>query len=187
MSTYEVLAGFPGWKPACQAHTRLAAKFDDHPGIRGWFWRLVHRREWQKSSVVSGAFWALQTLLIYKLSERLGHGWQVNASVSLAWDFLTYFINKSWAWHSRDVKVAASGTRNALVWVLFFGVNLGFAWLLMDQANIDMLAARGIMAGYGFAMNPVMFLIRDQIVYEDVSIKDVGARCWRAAGWIVGA
>ncbi|HSX18382.1 MAG TPA: hypothetical protein VLE51_03445 [Candidatus Saccharimonadales bacterium] len=127
---------------------------------------MIHNREWQKSSAISGALWALNTILIYKLVSQLGHGWQLNMAVSLTADAVMYGFNKLWVWRKRKASLRGSAGWSFIWWVLFFGLNTGLAWLLMSQIDLGTLWARGSLGLIGFAMNPIVFKFRDKMAFK---------------------
>jgi hypothetical protein len=178
------LASLPYWRRVCklavQIHAWIASKLDDQPGLLGWLWRLFHVREWQKSAAQSATFWLLCTLVIYNLVARLGNGWQVNVAVSLTLDGITYAINKLWIWPRRKVSIAKSGGRNLTTWGIFFAINGLLAWLLMGHADVGTVQARCILACYGVAINPLVFVIRDKMIFNQTSVRTL-----LQAGWHV--
>jgi hypothetical protein len=175
--------GLPCWRPArwcwSRVYSWLAGKLDDRPGALGWLWRLTHVREWQKSSLINATTWVLCTLVIYKLVERLGHGWKVNTAMSLIVDSVMFVVNKLWVWKKRKVTVAASGSRNFVTWLFFFALNGLFAWLLMNRAGMNTMAARGVLGCYGFLMNPALFVLKDRMVFGQQELKEVLPAVWR--------
>jgi len=143
------------------------------------FLRLVpcKNREWQKSSVQSLTFWLLATFLIYKLVSRLGHGVIVNLSVSLLLDWVVYGINRLWIWRRRQTDFRRSGGRNIAVWAFTAGLNALMAWLVISRVGV--VQGRALLGFYGIAMNPVMFHVRDKVVFAEYKdFREVAAaRC----------
>ena len=166
-----------GW--SVRIHSYLAARYDDHPGFQGWLWRLIHVREWQKSTATRSVIWVLGTLIIYKLVERLGYGWEVNTGVSLTLDYLVYLVHKLWVFRDRKIALPTSSGRSILVWAVFFPVNIGLAWLVYSRTHIGTLPARSLLGCYGVAMNPVMFKIRDSMVFNQVTLRKLALGGWQ--------
>ena len=131
-----------------------------------WFRRLIRNREWQKSSVLSSLLWLLNTAVIFKLVEMLGHGWQINLAASLAADAVLYTSNKLWIWRKRKAAVSTSAGWSLLWWVTFLGVNTGFAWLLMSLIDLETIWARGVLGFFGVVMNPIVFTFRDKVAFR---------------------
>jgi putative flippase GtrA len=154
----------------------LLVKIDER--LPEWLRRLIRNREWQKSSAASSTFWVLNTLIVYKLVERLGHGWQVNVAASLAWDLVTYAVNKLWVWRRRKATYAKSASRNFAAWIAFFAFNGTLAWLLMGQANVGTLPARILLALVGIAVNPVRFRINDGLIFSHGSVRLIAESVW---------
>lgn len=153
-----------------KVHSFLERKLGNRPGLLGWLWKLIHIREWQKSSTLSAAVWIFSTLAIYQLVATLGHGWLWNIAVSLAVDAAVWAVS-TWIWRKRKIARTKSASSWVVVWATFFAFNGVLAWLLMGQANIDTLPARGILACYGIAMNPVIFMIRDKVVFGNWRLR----------------
>jgi hypothetical protein len=173
--------GLPCWRPARWCWSRiyswLASKLNDRPGLLGWVWRLTHVREWRRSSATSTVSWVIGTLIVYKLVERLGYGWEVNTAVSLILDSAAWYVHKKWVFVSRQVSVPVSGGRNVLVWLVSFPINLGLAILV--YRHLGTLPARSLLGCYGVAMNPVMFKIRDHMVFNQLTLKKIAFAGWR--------
>jgi hypothetical protein len=146
------------------------------PRTFGWLWIQVHKPEWQKSSAQTGLFWLLATLAIFKLVSRLGHGWQVNITVSFTLDLVAYVINKTWIWRKRRTTVPVSGGRNLTVYGTTVGINILLSWQVIGHLGVG--PGRALLGLYGFAMNPVMFQIRDRVVFAETNFREVtAARC----------
>lgn len=130
-----------------------------------WLRKLIRNREWQKSSALSSLFWCLNTLIVYKLVALLGHGWQVNVLVSLAWDVVTYLICKLGIWDERHTGYKSSSSRWFAVWGFFFLLNGSLAWLLMSRADVGTIGARCLLGAFGILINPLIFMIRDRGIF----------------------
>ncbi len=143
------------------------------PRTFGWFWRMVHVPEWQKSAFQSSTFWLLATLLIYKLVSRMGHGWQVNVVVSFTLDWVVYGINRLWIWRQRKVSLPTSGWRNLTVWTATTGLNVLLAWLIISR--VGFLPGRILLGCYGVVANPVVFKLRHDFVFAETNIREVAA------------
>lgn len=167
------LASLPCWRPLRavwnRVHSWLASKLDNRPGLVGWLWRLVHVREWQKSSALSALIFALNTALVYRLVALLGHGWQLNLAVSLVIDAVMYGFNKRWVWEKRKAAITTSAAWSFLWWLVFLGFNTGIAYLLMKRADIGTLEAKSALGGIGIALNPVVFMFRDRVAFRQVN------------------
>lgn len=162
-------------------YQRLERSLAGKPGLRGWLWLMFHNREWQKSSAYSVLMWVLATCMVYKLVERLGYGWLVNICVGLTLDLVTYLVHKLWVFGKRNVDYVRSGSRNIAIWAVFFTINGFLAWLVMDQAQVGTLTARGLLGCYGLAMNPVMFVIRDKGIFSHQPLKELMLAAKRTA------
>ena len=155
------------WEPTYQ---KLAWLLADKAVGRGKLWQMIHVREWQKSTFQSATFWLLATFFIYKLVGRLGHGVLVNIAVSMTLDWVVFAINKLWIWRKRQISVAGSGGRNLLVWTITFGLNILMAWLVISR--LGTMPGRAVLGCYGVAMNPVMFKVRDRLVFAESSLPE---------------
>lgn len=155
------------WRRLCQIHDRLNKKYATHPGLRGWLWRLTHTREWQKSSALSALIWAFGTIVLFRIVALLGHGWEVNALVSLSTDVLVYTINKLWIWKRRRASLPVSVSWSFVWWLGFFVFNLTLFWLIKDQADTGTQHARYILGAWGVLMNPIVFKFRDRVAFKE--------------------
>jgi len=115
--------------------------------------------------------------LIYKLVSHLGHGVTVNLTVSLLLDWVVYGINRIWIWRKRQTDIRRSGGRNIVVWALTAALNALLAWQVISRVGV--VQGRALLGFYGVAMNPVMFHVRDKVIfaeYEDFR-EVAAARC----------
>jgi hypothetical protein len=146
------------------------------PGLRLVPWE---NREWQKSTMQSAVFWIVGTLIIFKVVRHLGHGLVASVGVSLAMDLAAYGINKLWIWKKRTTTVRRSLGRNMMVWGTTFGVNLLMVWQAVDHLGVQ--HGRFAAGCYGILINPVMFRVRDRMVfaeYDFVEFREIAAvRC----------
>jgi putative flippase GtrA len=132
------------------------------PGLRLVPWG---NREWQKSSTQSGVFWIMGTLIIFKVARYLGHGLASSVGVSLAMDLAAFSINKLWIWNKRSTTVTRSLGRNMIVSGTTFGVNLLIVWQAVDHLGVHY--GRYAAGCYGILINPVMFHVRDRVVFAE--------------------
>ena len=155
---------------------QVPRKLASLPGLRLVPWG---NREWQRSSAQSFLFWLLATLVIYKLVSHLGHSVMVNLTVSLSLDWIAYVINRFWVWRKRQTDFRRSGVRNFAVWGITAGVNALMAWLIISRVGV--MPGRAVLGCYGIAMNPVMFRVRDKMIFTDEDIGEIreitAARC----------
>ncbi|HEU5005025.1 MAG TPA: hypothetical protein VFT49_02995 [Candidatus Saccharimonadales bacterium] len=165
----------PARRPLGRLHTWLDSRLRPRKDLIGWLWRMFHNREWQKSALQSAAFWVLATLVISRLLHQLGHGWYVSVGVSLGMDSVTYAINKLWIWRKRNVGIKKSCKRNFSAWAAFFAFNAALAWMLMHPAGVGTMHARYILGAVGFVANPVIFTVRDRLVFSPEKIQEVFA------------
>jgi putative flippase GtrA len=155
---------------------QVLRKLASLPGLRLVPWG---NRQWQKSSTQSLLFWLLATLVVYKLVSRLGHSVSVNLTVSLSLDWIAYVINRFWVWQKRQTHFRRSGLRNFAVWGVTAGLNALMAWQIISR--IGVMPGRALLGCYGIAMNPVMFRVRDNLVFAEYDIGEIrevaAARC----------
>jgi hypothetical protein len=177
-SKWNAFVGLPRWEPVrtrwSRVHSWLSSKLDDQVGFAGWLWRLAHQRDWQKSSFVTGLSWIVCTFAVVKLVGRLGYRWEMNVGVSLAVEGVMYFVHREWVF-KRPVDTATSGRRNVTVWTITFGINVGLAWVVMSWADFSTFPARVMLGGYGLLMNPVMFLLRDKLIFDQLTVRKIAA------------
>lgn len=141
------------------------------PRLRFWRWHFWRDPKWQRSSLFSAATWLAATLVVYDLVEQLGHGWLVNVMVSLAFDFVAWVVGKFLIWRERQIDCPTSASRNTVVWLLFFGINLCLGWLVWTQGGFGTVQSRGILAVYGVLINPVRFRLNNELVFGDQSLR----------------
>lgn len=135
--------------------------------LRFWRWQFWSDRKWQYSSAVSGLFWTLNTLLIFRLVEQFGHGIRISILASLGWDVLTFAVNKFWIWRKSGVGLKLSYSRNFAVWICFFAANTGMFWLLNDPADLSVHHTRYILGAIGILVNPVRFRINKKRIFQE--------------------
>lgn len=155
-----------GWCWLCEKHQRLELKYATRPGPMGWFWRLTHNPEWQRSSLLSATVFLLNSVAIWRLVAAAGHGWMWNLAASLVTDVVMYWGNKRWAFKSHNAPVLTSATWSALWWITFLGFNTGIAYLLMSQADVGTLWARCALGTIGVLLNPWVFEFRDRVAFR---------------------
>jgi hypothetical protein len=155
---------------------QVLRKLASLPGLRLVPWG---NREWQKSSTQSFLFWIVGTLIIFKVARHLGHGLLASVGVSLAMDLAAFFISKLWIWKKRATTVPRSLGRNMIVWGTTFGFNLLMVWQAVDHLGVN--HGRYVTGCYGILINPVMFRVRDKMVFADydfVEFREIAAlRC----------
>jgi hypothetical protein len=143
-----------------------------------WAWAMAHKPEWQKSTAQSISFWLMITPVVFTASRHLGHGVLASVAVSLAADWLVFGINRLWIWRNCQSSLPECGARNFAVWGVTFVLNLTMAWLVISRVGVEQ--GRALLGCYGAAMNPVMFQVRDRLVFTDVNIREIAAaRCRR--------
>jgi hypothetical protein len=170
--------GIPAYYHLWLVHGWMNPRLREKQDPIGWLWRLFHIREWQKSTAQSISFWLLATLIIYKLIAHLGYGLEVSIGVSLLLEGITYCVNKLWVWRGRNVGLADSGGRTFGTWIGLFLLNAGLAWLLMSHAGIGTMHARYLLGCYGVAINPLIFVIRDKVVFNAVALRELPGIAW---------
>lgn len=143
-------------------------------------WEMWRDRKWQLSSAQSGLFWVVGTYTIFKLLGRFGHhGLVLNLGVSLCLDCVAYGINKLWIWRHRQTTVPRSLGRNLTAWAVMFGINVLIAWQAIDHLGTH--HGRYALGGFGIVINPVVFRVRDKIVFAEYDIGEIreaaAARC----------
>ncbi len=131
-----------------------------------WLRRLIRNSEWQKSSALSALYWIAGTFIFFKFVSILGHGWKVNAVVSLSTDMVAYTVNKAWVWKKRQVSLSISVGWSFVWWLGFFGFNMLVFWALLDQAAIGNMGTRYTLGGLGIALNPLVFQFRDKRAFK---------------------
>jgi hypothetical protein len=141
---------------------------------------LRSNRQWQKSSAISATIWLVGTLIVYKLVERLGYGWEINTTVSLMLDTIAYVAHKLWVFKRDGVTIGTSCSRNVIVWLAFFSVNLFLSWIVFNKVDLGTLSGRSILGCYGVAMNPVMFFIRDKGIFSHKPLRELLSATWQA-------
>lgn len=145
---------------------RALTKFDSL--LPKWLRRLIRNPEWQKSSALSASVWLAATLVIFRFVALLGHGWRVNAVVSLGADTLMYLANKFWVWRKRKASLSISFGWSFIWWLGFFGFNMMIAWLLINQIDIGTMEARYALGAMGISLNPLVFKFRDKKAFRGV-------------------
>lgn len=161
------------------AYTKVAWFLAEKPGIRGELWKMLHASQWQKSSGTSAAMWILATPVVYVLVGRLGYGWEINAAVSVVFDGLGFIIHKYRIFDERKVAPGTSYSRNVAVWMFFFLINVLLAYLVFHRLGGGTLFRRSVLGVYGLAMNPVMFKLRDRVIFTEDNLGEIAAARFR--------
>ena len=164
------------WEPF---YRQLAWFLANKPGVRGWFWATMHERAWQKSSAVSGLEWLDATAVFYKLVGQLGYGWEVNVAVSLVFDLVGYLIHWRWIFGDQKVDAKSSYAMNFGVWAAFFGINVFLSWLVFGHLGIGALYGRCLLGAYGVAVNPLMFFLRKNLIFNGLLTHRLPDAAWR--------
>ena len=143
------------------------------PRLVNWFWCMVHRAEWQKSTAQSIAFWMAATPVIFHVAHQLGNGVRASLMVSLAVDWLVFVLNKLWVWRKRNAEVPRCAFRNFLFWAATFLINLVLTWQVIGHVGLH--HGRTILGCYGCLMNPVVFAVRDRLVFVEANAEEKSA------------
>jgi hypothetical protein len=161
----------PFRRPLGWLHPQLDRLLLKRPGFLGNLWRLFHRPDWQRSAKFSARMWVSGFAIFYPLASELGYGFWVNLGVTLGLDVIVYLFHKKRLWPARSIGYRKSYTTWYCFTMVTFFVNLGAAWILLEQIRMENAHAKVVLGVFGVVINPWVFKFRDKRAIPDLQPK----------------
>ena len=144
-------------------------------------WGLRGNDRWVKNTKISAAIWVLNFGVLaigmktvadqvtYR-NDVVSQNFQLNLYLSIAWDFLWFFVNRRFIWPDRAVATSKCARSSASAWLLFFVINQSLYLLLTGRADIDWYYVKPML----IAVSIGRYVYNDRRVFKGTSQEATG-------------